>query len=192
MFLASAYTALALNSYTAMFNNATLSIYSGTPPGTAESSLSGNTLLVQYTFSATAFSAVTTASGFDGQTASFVSSSVSPSNTGTATFGRVDVVPAAWVASTAYVRGAVVSHSSNYYVCLVSGTSASSGGPTTTNLGVLDATTAWSYIGPTTGGTTTCQLTVGVSGTDITMASTSIQTGVNATITALSFQIPVN
>ena len=112
MFLASSYAALALNSYTAMFNNATLSIYSGTPPGTAEASLSGNTLLVQYTFAATAFSTVSTAGGFDAQTASFVSSAVSPGNTGTATFGRVDVVPAAWGATTAYLRGAVVSHSS--------------------------------------------------------------------------------
>jgi hypothetical protein len=191
MFLASAYGAIALNSFTSMFNNATLSIYSGTPPGTAESSLSGNTLLVQYTFSPTAFGTVSTASGFDGQTASFVSSAVSPGNTGTATFGRVDVVPSAWAATTVYVRGAVVSHSSNYYRCVVSGTSASTG-PTGTTLGILDGTTAWDYIGPTTAGTTVCQMTVGISGTDIIMASTAIQTGVTATITALSFQIPVN
>jgi hypothetical protein len=191
MFLASVYTGIALNSFSVMWNNATLTIYSGVPPGTAEASLSGNTQLVQYVFAATAFSVVSTASGFDTQTASFVASAVAPTNTGTATFGRIDIVPATWAATTAYVRGAVVSKSSNYYTCVVSGTSGSSG-PSGTGLGQLDATTAWDYVGPTTAGTTAAQVTVGTSGTDIIMASTALQTGVTATITACNLQIPVN
>lgn len=191
MFLASAPTALALNSFTPMFNNATLTIYSGTPPATAETALSGNTQLVQYTFAASAFSTVTTSGGFDTQTAAFVSSTATPTNTGVATFGRVNFVSAAWAATTAYTRGAIVSAGSNYYVCILSGTSASSG-PTGTGLAQSDGTTAWSYIGPTSGGNCLCQLSVNTTNADILLANTNIQTGVTATITSLSFQVPVN
>lgn len=191
MFLASAYAGIALNSFSVMWNDSTLSIYSGVPPGTAEAALSGNTLLVQYTFSNPAFGLVSTAGGFVTQTASFVSSAVSPTNTGTATFGRVDVVSTTWAATTNYVRGHLVSKGGNYYKCLVSGTSGSTG-PTATGLGQLDATTAWDYVCPTSAGTVIAQLSVGTSGTDIIMASTAVTVGVTATITAANLQIPVN
>lgn len=191
MFLASAYTALALYGISDMFNNATLTLYSGTPPATAETALSGNTQLVQYTFASTAFSVVSTSGGYDVQTASFVSASVNGSNTGVATFARVDVVPTSWTATHAYVRGAVVSAGSNYYKCIVTGTSGSSG-PSGTSMGQLDGSTAWDYIGPTTGGTTIAQLTVGTANADALLANTTITSGVPATITALRIKTPVN
>lgn len=192
MYLASAPGALVLNSFSPIFNNATLTVYAGAPPGTAEASLSGNTQLVQYTFSATAFATVATSGGFDVQTSSFVSSSATPTNTGTATFARANFVPSVWAGTTGYLVGQVVSNNSNYYMCILSGTSASSGGPTGTGLAQKDSGTAWSYIGPTTGGTCIAQLSIGVSGADITMANTAIQTGVAATITGLNIQTPVN
>jgi hypothetical protein len=57
--------------------------------------------------------------------------------------------PAAWQASTAYIRGQVVSNSNNWYVCCTAGTSASSGGPTTVDSGnaITDGTAAWTWLG---------------------------------------------
>ena len=191
MFLAAAPAALALSSFTPMFNNSVLTLYSGTPPATAETGLSGNTVLATYTFAATAFSTVSTSGGFDSQNGSFVSSTASPSNSGTVTFARATLVSTVWAATTAYTVGAIVSKSSNYYACILSGTSASSG-PTGTTLAQIDGTTAWSYIGPTSGGTCLAQMTVGTSGTDIILTNTSIQTGTTVTITSLAFQLAVN
>lgn len=56
-----------------------------------------------------------------------------------------------WVASTAYVIGNRVTNSSRAYVCITSGTSAGSGGPTTTSSDITDNTVHWRYIGEGTG-----------------------------------------
>lgn len=54
--------------------------------------------------------------------------------------------PVAWVASTAYVQGQLVTNNGNMYVCITSGTSASSGGPTTTNGSAQsDGSAAWGF-----------------------------------------------
>ena len=56
------------------------------------------------------------------------------------------IVTAAWGASTAYAIGDYVTNSGNYYLCTTPGTSASSGGPTTTASAITDNTVVWQYI----------------------------------------------
>lgn len=58
-------------------------------------------------------------------------------------------IPAAWAPSTAYIIGDVVSNGGGWYVCIIAGTSAGSGGPTstTTGSGITDNTATWTYIG---------------------------------------------
>lgn len=53
---------------------------------------------------------------------------------------------AAWQATHAYVAGNRISSSSNAYTCITSGTSASSGGPTTTATNITDGTAHWKYL----------------------------------------------
>ena len=65
----------------------TLLFYSGTPPATVDTALSGNTLLATLTFSATAFGAATTASP-SVATANAISDDNSADATGDATFAR--------------------------------------------------------------------------------------------------------
>lgn len=55
---------------------------------------------------------------------------------------------AAWAGSTAYTGGSLVTNNGNRYICTTAGTSASSGGPTTTGTAISDGTAAWDYIGP--------------------------------------------
>lgn len=62
-------------------------------------------------------------------------------------YGAIDGAP--WTASTAYPAGAVVTNSGNNYMAIVAGTSASSGGPTTTvTTPILDGTVQWQYLSP--------------------------------------------
>lgn len=51
-----------------------------------------------------------------------------------------------WAASTAYLLGQMVSNSSKIYACITAGTTASSGGPTTTSGNITDGTAHWQYI----------------------------------------------
>lgn len=53
----------------------------------------------------------------------------------------------AWANTTAYVIGDQRSNSSRSYVCITSGTSAGSGGPTTTDPDITDGTVHWRYMG---------------------------------------------
>lgn len=56
---------------------------------------------------------------------------------------------AAWVASTSYTAlTSWVTNGGNVYLCTTSGTSAGSGGPTTTSSNITDNTAHWTYIGP--------------------------------------------
>ena len=52
----------------------------------------------------------------------------------------------AWQALTAYAQYQLCSNNGNVYICATAGTSASSGGPTTTANGISDGTVAWNYI----------------------------------------------
>lgn len=61
---------------------------------------------------------------------------------------RLRVAPA-WAASTVYRAGDVVTNGSapiKAYICTVGGTSAGSGGPTTTSSGITDNTCTWNYL----------------------------------------------
>lgn len=65
-------------------NSGFLRIYSGTRPATPDTALSGNTLLAELTFGATAFAAATGGT----KTANAIGSDTSADATGTATFFR--------------------------------------------------------------------------------------------------------
>jgi hypothetical protein len=67
---------------------AVINIYDGTPPASADASLSSNNLLAQLTCSATAFGAATTANP-SVVTAAAISSDTSADSTGTASFFRI-------------------------------------------------------------------------------------------------------
>lgn len=75
---------LGLNAQLDVLNSGYFRIYSGTRPATPDTALSGNTLLAELTFGATAFAA---ASGGT-KTANAIGSDTSADATGTATFFR--------------------------------------------------------------------------------------------------------
>lgn len=54
---------------------------------------------------------------------------------------------AAWAITTAYVVGDRRTNVTRAYECITSGTSAGSGGPTTTSLDITDGTAHWKYLG---------------------------------------------
>ncbi len=54
----------------------------------------------------------------------------------------------AWAPGTAYVLGAQATNANNLYTCIAPGTSAASGGPTTTAADITDGTVHWKYVGP--------------------------------------------
>lgn len=74
----------AMDALSALFNTGYLRIYSGTQPANADTALSGNTLLAELRFGATAFGAA--ASGVS--TANAITQDSSADATGTATFFR--------------------------------------------------------------------------------------------------------
>ena len=85
--------------------------------------------------------------------------------------GYLTVAPA-WAASTGYFTGQVVTNGGSDYVCLGSGTSASSGGPTvTTGASQADGTTSWSYLGPHASAVTNADIPV-VTGTTTNPSAT--------------------
>lgn len=57
----------------------------------------------------------------------------------------------AWASGTAYVAGDRRTNASRAYECITSGTSAGSGGPTTTDEDITDNTAHWRYMGEGTG-----------------------------------------
>ena len=88
MKLAAATADAMLAAITTALSSGKLRIYSGTEPTTADTSLSGNTLLAELTFSATAFPAAT-ASGSDRViTANAITQDSAADADGTATFFR--------------------------------------------------------------------------------------------------------
>jgi hypothetical protein len=84
-FIPNAQRSRAADAVTARANNGRLRIYSGTVPADANAALSGNTLLADLPFGATAFGAA--ASGV--ATANAITTDSSADATGTATFFRV-------------------------------------------------------------------------------------------------------
>jgi hypothetical protein len=82
--LSNSATGTALDALAALLNNGYLRLYSGTRPADADTALSGNTLLAELRFSATAFPA----SSGGVATANAITSDASADATGTATFYR--------------------------------------------------------------------------------------------------------
>jgi len=81
----------------------------------------------------------------------------------------------AWASGTAYVVGDRRSNASRSYVCTTAGTSAGSGGPTTTASAITDNTVVWRYMGE------------GTAAVDITAESEDDgpKTGTSGTITVI-------
>ncbi len=173
----------------ALLNGGTLVMYQGSIPATPETALSGTTTLVTWTFSATAFGAPAYGSGLETATASFSAASVAPAANGTACFARCFesngtsavadfTVAAPWQASTAVIVGQHVTNGGNLYVCTTAGSTAASGGPTTTGTGITDGTAVWNY--------------VSAGSADITLGSTTISVGVNVDMSSFTLSIPVS
>ena len=59
--------------------------------------------------------------------------------------GTIDYYAAAWAAATVYSVGNVRANAGNWYICTQAGTSAGSGGPTTTGTSIVDNTVRWDY-----------------------------------------------
>jgi hypothetical protein len=175
-----------------MFAAAVLTMYSGTMPATPETALSGNTALVAWTFNTTGpfTSPPTFGSSKMTAAANLVASSVNPTSNGTVVFARCVITTSAWAVSTAYAYGTIRSNSGNNYLCVGAGTSAGSGGPTTTVEGITDGTVTWNYIGSTTS-TVLSDYTVGTSASDIIVGTTTISVGTNVNISSFTQSIPV-
>jgi len=61
----------------------------------------------------------------------------------------ISVTPTAWTGSHAYTSGDQVTNDGRQYVCITSGTSAASGGPSTTAADITDGTAHWRWMGAT-------------------------------------------
>ncbi len=79
------------------------------------------------------------------------SGSQAATTAGTATFETTETVAlanlTAWAITTAYVVGDRRSNASRSYICITAGTSAGSGGPTTTAADITDGGAHWRYMG---------------------------------------------
>jgi hypothetical protein len=113
------------NAACALLNNGTIKLYSGTRPATADTALSGNTLLATGTFGATAFGAASAGAAV----ANAITQESNAPAGGTATFARLSTSGAAAVAdvsvgtsgteliinSTTIVAGLIVTFNSLTY-----------------------------------------------------------------------------
>lgn len=119
---------------------------------------------------ATSSDATLTLTGTNGTTVN-VGSRAKTASTGekfvTLATGLLSALPA-WVATTAYVVGDRRTNATRCYVCITAGTSAGSGGPTTTLANITDNTVHWRYMGEGTGA--------------VDVASTCVDTGPIAAI----------
>lgn len=61
----------------------------------------------------------------------------------------ISASPAAWAATTGYTSGDQVTNDGRQYVCITTGTSAGSGGPSTTGTNITDGTAHWRWLGAT-------------------------------------------
>ena len=69
--------------------------------------------------------------------------------------GAIAIQAPQWLALTAYtLKSSWVTNGGNIYLCTASGTSAGSGGPTTTSNSITDGSVTWTYIGPASIGPT--------------------------------------
>lgn len=191
-------TVTAINALTTVTNllaGGRLTLYNGTLPATPETTIVSPSLeIAHFTFNSPAFGTSTLAAPNEQQSASFVSSSVTPTRSDTVAFARATMLTAAWAGSGAYVLGQIVTNSSpsGLYLCLKGGTANPTGGPTGSTYpaaAIIDGTCVWSYIGPATA-TTVADFTVGTGLADITIGTTVLSTAIAVTITQFILQIP--
>ena len=139
---------------TARANSGRLRIYSGAIPADANTALSGQITNATLTFGATAFGA----SNNGVSTANAITSDTNAAAAGRPAFARVletDAITVVWqmfaavpwAASTAYAVNDNVVNGGNQYRCTTAGTSAASGGPSTTGGSITDGTAVWAYVG---------------------------------------------
>lgn len=142
----------------ALYNGATLTLYSGPIPTSPEAAIgTGNTALATFTFANPSFSTPAYSTYQMETQASFAATSVTPAAAGTACFARAVAssyatvladytVGMAWAASTPVVVGQYVANNGNTYVCVTAGTTASAGGPSGTGANIADGGAQWSWI----------------------------------------------
>ncbi len=179
------------NALTALFtllNGGTLNLYTGPPPATVGTALSGNTLIGTVDIAATALSGSITASGDNVVgTLAFAASTFTTVAAGTITFGRALTSTAAatqdlgassiWLASTAVVLNQMASNGGNLYICTTAGTTAASGGPTGTGSGITDGTAVWAYVQPGTA--------------SITLNNVAVTNNLTVTIGSSTISLPI-
>jgi hypothetical protein len=177
-----------LTAIDARLNGGSLNFYSGVAPATPETTLSGNTLLVSCTFSATAFGAGSFSGGFEVQPAAFTSTGFAPAASGTAvfalgvdsngtTYDEIYTIVAPWVASIPSVLGQLVSAGGNTYKCTTEGTNSTVAPSGTTTF--TDGSTVWTYVGAGNLG-------------DIVMGSSQIVTGTNLDVSSFTMKMPAS
>ena len=186
MNLSTASATSALNAICEVLISGNLKLYSGTIPATPETAFTGS-LLATFVFSATPFTTPSLASTTESTVASFVSSTVTPSASGTVGYGRATITAAAWIASTVYSTvNTMVTANSNLYQLLKSGTSTTGTGPSTTSNSIADGTCQWAYYGPATA-LTVADFTVGTTaGFDIVVGSTVLSNVVPVTLSSFA------
>ena len=180
----------ALTTLFTLLNGGTLNLYTGIPPATVGTGLSGNTLIGTADFAATALSGSITSSGDTvvGSLA-FTASTFSTVAAGTITFARAFSsasaavndfgASSAWLASTSVVVNQMASNGGNVYICTTAGTTAASGGPTGTGSGIADGTAVWAYVRPGTASVTlnnvavTQSLSVAISSATLSLSITN-------------------
>lgn len=192
MNLSNAAGTTAIVNHCLLYGGGTLDLRSGSIPATPETTISGTSLAL-WTFSTPAFTGVpTTSGGFDFLNASFSASGVSPLATGTAGYARALFLaaPPARANTTAYTRGALITASSNLWVCIASGTTSGTSTLTGTTYGTVDGTAVFDYVGASTI-TAIADFTVGTSGADVNFGTLSITTGTTVTISSFHIQVAV-
>lgn len=81
----------------------------------------------------------------------------------------------AWANTTGYTVGQLRSNSGNIYLCITAGTSAGSGGPTTTAVDITDGTVHWMYIASGSAAVT-ASVTASTAGADGTLTAGEVLT----------------
>ena len=175
----------ALGALNALYDSATLTLYQGAIPSAPETAISGQTVLAKFTFAKPAFAAPQFTTLQEVAQAAFVQPSVAPSAAGKACFARAAAsgsaladytVGAAWQAASAAVAGQYVLSNGNTYVCQTGGTTAASGGPAGAGTNIADGTAVWNFNN--------------AGSSDIVLATTTLSTGVNVSVTSFTHALP--
>jgi hypothetical protein len=177
----------ALSAFDALYSAGTLTLYQGAIPASPETLIGSQIALAKFTFASPAFSAPSYTSLQEVASASFASTSVTPSANGTACFARAVAgtsgtvladytVGAAWQPGTAVMVGQYAINNGNTYVCQTAGTTAASGGPSGTGTNIADGTAYWSFNN--------------AGSTDIVVSTTTLNTGVSLSVTSLTHALP--